>query len=117
MLQDAQKVRPSSHGSPLAPRNTNKGDENDRSVRMGWEWDVPSWIRLGHVIIHLLRSRLARRRSVFDESGLSEAKGASEVIDRSDRYDNRQVQRMLRLYQLPASELACLTGPEYHNYD
>lgn len=85
MLQDAQKVRPSSHGSPLAPSNTNKGDENDRSVRMGWEWDVPSWIRLGPVIIHLLRSRLARRRSVFDESGLREAKGASEVIARSDR--------------------------------
>jgi hypothetical protein len=59
MLRKAQKVRPSSHGNPLAPSNTNKGDEHDRSVRMDG-WDVPSWIWLGPVIIHLLRSRLQK---------------------------------------------------------
>lgn len=76
MLQKAHKVRPSSHGNPLAPSNTNKGDENDRSVRMGWEWDVPSWIWLGPVIIHLLRSRPAGRRSIFDESELRQRERA-----------------------------------------
>lgn len=73
---EAQKVRPSSHGSPLAPSNTDKGDENDRSVRMGWEWDVPSCVWLGPVIIHSLRTRLAGGRSIFGESGLRQLERA-----------------------------------------